>query len=232
MYPPARPAVRCPGWERAAERAPEAAHPGRLHHGLGDRLHRRHGRERGPAGDPRGPRRQPRGPAVDRRGLPADARLADPDRRLAQRPVRPAPGVRARHRAVRPDLVPVRDRTQLRAADRGARAAGDCRCAARAEHARHDRRGLPGGRARPRDRHVDRVERRLDRDRPAGRRRADRLRLLAVDLRAQPAAGRGDALSDRARRCPRASTSARRTGTSTCSARSCARSASPGPCSR
>lgn len=117
--------------------------------------------------------------------LPARARRAHPHRRLAGRRARRAARLLDRRRGVRRGVAAVRAGAEHRGARRGARAAGDLRCAAGAELAGGDRVGLPAARARRGDRLVDGVGGDRDRDRAVSRRLADRDRLavLAAFLR-------------------------------------------------
>ena len=125
---------------------------------------------------------------MGRRGLPAGARLAAAGRRLPRRPVRPPAHVHARPRRVCGHIGALRPRAERRGADRRPRAPGVRRCPARAGLTRHPRRHLRGARARQGDRNVDGVEWDSDRDRPGGRRRADRGALVAGHLLDQRAA--------------------------------------------
>jgi hypothetical protein len=128
---------------------PRGDHP-RLGHGL----HRRHGRQRGAAGDPGPPRRYGRGRAVDRGVLRALAGGPDPGRRLSGRPLRPQAYLRCWYSALRRIIGVVRPRGQPGAAHRRAGRTGGGRRAARAGVARDHQRLLRGGKERPGHRHM------------------------------------------------------------------------------
>ncbi len=128
--------------------------------------------------------------------VPADARVIHPAGRVAGRHLRGAPGVRDRGGRLRGGLAAVRAGAFDRVSDRVSCAAGSRRRVAHPELAGGDRRDLSGARARPGDRHLDGVghDRRSAR---AARRRPDpERRVLAVDLRDQPAPGRRVPLAD------------------------------------
>ena len=100
-----------------------------------------------------------------------------------------------------------------------------------AQLARDDQRAVLGGRAVPRDRHVDGVDGHGVRDRPAARRRARRRGGMAVDLRGQHrAAGRHAVPDDQA--ASRASSPRTAPRASTTSAPHSTRWASPARCTR
>ena len=160
--------------------------------GLRRHLHaaaRHHRRQHGAARDPEGPRRQLHRPAVGDRRLRALARRAGAHRRLARRPARPPPRLRDRPRrssrvaSLLCALAP--DPTFLNLA-RGLQGIGGAimfavSLALVAQE-------FP---SRPRTRHGDghlrRDDRHRRRDRPAGRRPADRRPRLGVGLPAQRA---------------------------------------------
>ena len=119
----------------------------------------------------REPRRQPLEPAVGRRRLRADPRRLPARRRLARRPARPPARLHDRLRDLHPRLVPLRDRRRPDPAEPGPRPAGHRRRGDVRDLAGADRPGVPGPRARHRDRRLGRDGRRRGRGRPAGRRR-------------------------------------------------------------
>ena len=143
---------------------------------------RHHRRQRRAARHPEGPQHRPDRAAMGGRRLHADSRGLHPDHGHARRPLRPAAAVRDRRRAVHARVAALRagdqrDLPALRAGSAGHRRRGDVRDLAGA-----DRAGVPGPRARHRDRRLGRDDRRRGRGRAAGRRGAHRRPRLGVDL--------------------------------------------------
>ena len=215
---------------RLVRRAPTTAlHDHRDDPGFGRRLPRRHGGQRGSAGDQRRPERRPGRSAVDRRGLPAgDGRVA-PGRGLAGRPVRQAPDLHHRPGSLRHHLSPLWHRAEQRLPDRRARAPGPGRGAPGAGFAGDSGCDLRGRGARPGGGHLDRLDRHRHRDRPGRRRRAGRSLLLAGHLPGQRAADPGDDV-DRAALRPRVRRSRGRQAHRLVRDRAFRRSASDCPC--
>ena len=136
----------------------------------------------------REPRRRPCGPAVGQQRLPTHAWLPDPARRIARRHLRRAADLRARRRRFRCRLAAVRAGADDRPAGRVSRSARRRRCPADAKLAGGDRRNLPRARARPCDRHLDRMGNDRRGARSVGRGGDSERRLVALDLRHQRAA--------------------------------------------
>ncbi|CAA9475603.1 MAG: Uncharacterized MFS-type transporter, partial [uncultured Solirubrobacteraceae bacterium] len=147
--------------------------------------------QRRAAGHPRRARHRAGRTAVDRRGLPAHRRGPAHARRVARRPPRPAADVQRRPGRLRAHLAAVRPGSEPRDAGRRPRTAGRGGRAAGALEPGHHQRRLPARGARRRDRQLVGVDGRRLRPRAAGRRRAHRPRLLALDLRHQRAPGGG-----------------------------------------
>ena len=156
--------------------------------GHADDRARRDDRERRAALDPGRPRLQPEQPRLDRQRLHDRLRWTAAAGRAPRRPDRPAQGLPHRPRRVHGRLGRVRRRARPGRADRRALRAGRRRRADLRRDPRHDRDdvpGAPGAGQGDRRLRLRRLRRRLDR--PAGRRRADRGHLLALDLLHQPA---------------------------------------------
>ena len=180
--------------------------------------------------DPARSRRRARRPAVDRRRLSADARLADPRRRLARGHLRRGAHVRdsaSRRSGSRRRSAPLAPNANTLIVFRGMQGIAGALLTPASLAADHV--DVLGRRARRRDRHVDCVERHLDRRRAAARRLADRRLELARDLpperadRARHARARADAAAPAPARARRAcaSTSSAASSASPGSARSC-----------
>ena len=166
------------------------------------RVHRRDRRHRRAPDDRGGPRPRAHRAAVDLPLLLAGARLALPRRRRDRRPLRPPAACSSRARRA----SPLASAARRRRAERGRahpRADAPGRRGRVPDHelARAPPRRLRGG-GRPRDRAVDVVHERRHDPRAAGRRRARRVGLLALDLPPQPPArgGGGRARPPRPRR--------------------------------
>src|SRR4051812_42334135 len=156
-------------------------------HGLVCRRARRDGRQRRAAGDRGGSRRWPCGAAVGLERLPAGAGVADPHGRIARGRVRRAARVLDRRLRLRRVLDLVRARAEPRGARGRARAPGRVRRAAHAVCVSGDRDRVSARAARRGGRIVAGMVGYRGRGRAAGGRAADRLRIVAVDLRAQRA---------------------------------------------
>ena len=150
---------------------------------------RRHRGEHRPADAGSRARRGARRPAVDRQRVRPRAGGADPAGRLARRPVRPAPGLRPRHRVVRRRQPAVRARARRRGADRGTGAAGDRRRAADPRQPRAPAGVVRPGRPGPGRGRLVRARRGRRGHRPVRRRAAGR-GVVAARLPHQPAAVR------------------------------------------
>ncbi len=159
------------------------------------RVHRRDRRHRRAPDHRGGSRPRADGAAVDLPFLLARPRVPVPGGRRDRRPLWPAPRLHRRDGGLRRSLAPGRRRAERGRSDRCPHAPG---CRGRVPD--DELAGAPSRRVRcrcrARDRALDVVHERRDDSRPAGRRRAHRMGVVALDLPPQPA-------SRRRRRLPR-----------------------------
>ena len=161
-------------------------------------------------------------PAVDGQRVRPDARGVPAAGRLARGPVRPAQGVPRRGRLVRGRVPALRGGADHRGLERGTRAAGGRRRPADPGLAGDPPVDVQRSGPRARDRCLVRARRHRRGGRPVPRRLDRRGHHVAVDLRHQPAPGRGGRRGDDAARAgERGRERGRRSSTSParCSAR-------------